>query len=292
MSGISVITATLNSARYLPRLMATLPKDVEQVVVDGGSDDATRAIAQARSGTAFFAVPGSSIYEAWNVALEKATGDWVCFANSDDELDWQFPAAATRQVDASHPADIHWGAYRYLLADALAGPAATDTHVVHALDLESVLFGIPAINAGLFRRSLFERVGTFDTSLELAADRDWLLRCLLAGVGQRHAGGFTYCYRMHPGSRTLDPARSGASRIGLDHMAMATKHLQAPGAANRSVLGRFYADGLLTVLAAGARKRDFAGVCRVLGRAMRERPISVLQLPAATAHRLDRRRRR
>lgn len=85
---ISIITPTLNAAGSIESLLGSL-KNVagryEHIVVDGGSSDATVAIAE-QYGSLIVDAPGSSIYEAQNIGLSHASGDWVYFIGADDTI--------------------------------------------------------------------------------------------------------------------------------------------------------------------------------------------------------------
>jgi glycosyltransferase involved in cell wall biosynthesis len=92
---ISIVMPLLNAARHLKRSLGSLAeqtcKDFEIILVDGGSDDGTVALAaellQAFSiSHRIKLLPGSSIYEAMNYGVDLAEGDWNYFMGSDDRL--------------------------------------------------------------------------------------------------------------------------------------------------------------------------------------------------------------
>jgi glycosyltransferase involved in cell wall biosynthesis len=92
---ISVVMPLLNAARYLERSLGSLAEqtcnDFEIILVDGGSNDGTVALAaellQAYSiSHRIKLLPGSSIYEAMNCGVDLAEGDWTYFMGSDDRL--------------------------------------------------------------------------------------------------------------------------------------------------------------------------------------------------------------
>ena len=86
---LTLITATLNAGRYIEQALASVPKHPEaihQIVVDGGSSDGTVDICKKFPWVETVVVPNCSIYEAWNIGIERARGAWVMFLNADDEL--------------------------------------------------------------------------------------------------------------------------------------------------------------------------------------------------------------
>jgi len=87
---ISVITVTYNAAATFERcLRSVLSQDhnsIEYIVVDGGSTDATREIAQQyRDNIAhFISESDQGIYDAMNKGIRLATGDVIGILNADD----------------------------------------------------------------------------------------------------------------------------------------------------------------------------------------------------------------
>lgn len=88
---ISIIMACLNGAKHLKRalnsvLVQTCP-DYEIIVQDGGSTDGSLDVLKAYGGRIdLLSEPDSGIYDAWNRALERASGDWALFLGADDML--------------------------------------------------------------------------------------------------------------------------------------------------------------------------------------------------------------
>lgn len=87
MSKLSVCIITLNEERDLPRCLQSVKGIAGQiVVVDSGSIDRTRKIAVA-SGAELWTEPFRGHVAQKQLALEKATGDWVLCLDADEWLD-------------------------------------------------------------------------------------------------------------------------------------------------------------------------------------------------------------
>lgn len=88
----SVITAVYNGKKFLPRLMASLHRQSyphwEWIVQDGGSTDGTLDLLRAWDDPRVRPVsePDTGVYDAWNKAVRRATGDWALFLGADDAL--------------------------------------------------------------------------------------------------------------------------------------------------------------------------------------------------------------
>lgn len=104
---ISIITPTLNAASLLPRLCESISAlgCCEHVVVDGGSEDGTVPLAMSL-GCRVIEAAGTGIYQAQNVGIEAAVGDWLFFAGADDVV---YPALCGVVDAANHNIDVLWG---------------------------------------------------------------------------------------------------------------------------------------------------------------------------------------
>ncbi len=81
---LTIITPTLNAAETLQRCIDSVRRqgvEVEHLFVDGGSTDGTREML-----VDFIDAPGSNIYEAQNIGIQAAKGEWLYFLGADDYL--------------------------------------------------------------------------------------------------------------------------------------------------------------------------------------------------------------
>jgi glycosyltransferase involved in cell wall biosynthesis len=228
---LTLITATLNAARYIEQAFASVPKPpavVQHIVIDGGSTDATLDICRRSTSTEIVAAPGSSIYEAWNIGVERALGDWVMFLNADDELVGGAVDIVAASFTARPDAEIVAGRAEMIDRDT---PGVAPRILVAApggrLEVEQLALGVPAINAMAFRRSVFERHRLFDTHYRLAGDRAFLLRLALSPAPPVVAitGAVLYRYYSHAGSLTLQRSLDQRLRIARDHIPLARRLL-------------------------------------------------------------------
>lgn len=87
----SIIVATYNVNQYLENMLASIfcqtYPNYEIIVQDGGSTDGTVEILEKYLPHERWASePDNGIYDAWNKALDRATGDWAIFLGADDFL--------------------------------------------------------------------------------------------------------------------------------------------------------------------------------------------------------------
>jgi glycosyltransferase involved in cell wall biosynthesis len=100
---LSVVIITLNEEANLPRTLASVAWTDEIVVLDSGSTDRTREIAESFHAKVFVE-PWKGFAGQKNSALAKATGDWILSLDADEELE---PALAEeiRDTLAGNPTE-------------------------------------------------------------------------------------------------------------------------------------------------------------------------------------------
>ena len=87
----SIITSTYNAEKYLERLLASVFCQTypyyEIIVQDGASTDNTVELLKKHLPQGNWrSEPDAGIYDAWNKALARASGDWAIFLGADDCL--------------------------------------------------------------------------------------------------------------------------------------------------------------------------------------------------------------
>jgi len=183
---ISVITAVRNGRETIRDAIASVRHqfygDIEHIVVDGASTDGTAELLREMRDdiTVLVSEPDHGIYDALNKGIRLATGEVIGFLNADDvyEDDWVLSRIAaafnSRRVDAVY------GDLEYVSRDDLdrvvrywrAGP----------FSYERLGWGwMPPHPTFYARRSVYERLGGYDTSYRIAADYDCILRFLGPG---------------------------------------------------------------------------------------------------------------
>jgi glycosyltransferase involved in cell wall biosynthesis len=106
---ISIITPTFNSEKYLERCIKSIQSqdynDIEHIIIDGDSNDETKNIIKKyqNNKTIFISEKDDGIWDAMNKGLKIASGDIVCFLNSDD---YYYPNAIKTVVKYFNNNDI------------------------------------------------------------------------------------------------------------------------------------------------------------------------------------------
>jgi glycosyltransferase involved in cell wall biosynthesis len=239
---ISIVTPCLNAAGTirptLESLSTQLADDVEHLLIDACSTDGTLEIAREYTHLEIRSERDCGIYDGMNKGAALASGEWLLFLQADD---WVPPGAlaAYRQAIKENPAAevICGSAEAVEETEGRWSPiwSVKDTSR-KKLSAKNIALGEPMINARLFRKSLFDKLGGFTLKYSLASDRDFLLRAADAGVLQCEVDSITYRYRWHAGSSTMTAFNSLTARLSSENLIIARKHLEHCTSESRDAL--------------------------------------------------------
>jgi glycosyltransferase involved in cell wall biosynthesis len=149
---LSIVIATHNAATTLPAAIAALDGAADEViVVDGGSDDGTVAMARAMGARVFRASGGHGASLAEGCAA--ASGDWLLLLRADTRLAPGWFAAAARVMAGSPDRAAY---FRF----ALEAGEAQARRMERVVGWSSHHLGLPSAEQGiLISRTLLDAVG-------------------------------------------------------------------------------------------------------------------------------------
>jgi glycosyltransferase len=179
---ISVITVTYNSAATVVDTLRSVAcqthADIEHIVIDGGSRDATLALVaeHGRHVARVVSEPDKGIYDAMNKGLRLATGEFVGFLNSDDVFGSDASLERIALAGADPQADAVFGDLVYFNPGRPAKPQVRYWRAGTFAHAKLRLGWMPPHPTLYVRRQVIEQVGAFDANLRIAADYDFMLR--------------------------------------------------------------------------------------------------------------------
>lgn len=178
---MSVVTVCLNSADTIEKTIRSVIgqtyKELEYIIIDGGSTDATVDIIKKYDNEISFWLSESDegIYDAMNKGIARATGDVISFLNSSD---WYQPETLQVVVDK----------FRECNCDIVSGCGVTVRDGEHACvfgpESERMIFKRMVYpHQTLFvKKEIFQTHNKFDLSYRISSDYDWLMRVIKGGV--------------------------------------------------------------------------------------------------------------
>lgn len=178
---ISVITVTYNSGVTLRdtirSVMSQSYPDVEYILVDGSSNDDTISIIkeyELKFGgrMKWISEPDKGLYDAMNKGIRMATGDVIGILNSDDFFTDQYVLN-----DISHAFTTNVEAIFGNLYFVKAENTDFIVRIWKGSPYKSFKKGWhPAHPTFYVRREIYEKYGVFDTSFDISADFELMLR--------------------------------------------------------------------------------------------------------------------
>ena len=169
---VSIVTVCYNSAKTIERTIKSVAgqdyRDIEYIIIDGGSTDGTLDIIDRYKDkiSVLVSEPDEGIYYAMNKGIARATGDIIGFINSDD---WYADGAIVVIVEAfsKTDADIVYGKFVEVKNGVYREVKNGNLDDI-CLDM---VFGHPAT----FVKIDFLRKHPFDVSYRIAADYAFFL---------------------------------------------------------------------------------------------------------------------
>lgn len=224
---VSVIIPTYNRARYLAAAVESVlsqhvPPYQVIVVNDGSSDDTERVIAPYLDRIAYIRKENSGKAASVNLALTKATGDYVWVFDDDDVALPHFIDCQIGLLDRDPTLGFTYSNFRFghdrngaLVAGPVNHMADVPANEILTNLLISCFFRHTAM---LVRRSCYEELGGLDTTQERSEDYEFQLRLarLSPGVGVARV---TMVFRLHEGARGSARARHEPGERDTIHLA-------------------------------------------------------------------------
>jgi glycosyltransferase involved in cell wall biosynthesis len=172
---LSVITVVYNDLKGIDRTMLSVLNqtypNIEYILIDGLSTDGTLGVIKKYQGRIrLLSEKDGGIYDAMNKGLAIATGDYVLFMNSGDEI--YAPDTVAKIFATADDADIYYGETE-MINDKGESLGQRRHTTPETFTLKSFKYGMSISHQAIYiRRALTE---PFDPKYALSADIDWIL---------------------------------------------------------------------------------------------------------------------
>lgn len=179
---ISVITVVYNGAETIKdcteSVLSQTHQDVEYIVIDGASTDATMDIVRSFQDKIDVVVSekDNGMYDAMNKGIARATGDVVAILNADDVYTDAGVLESIAQVFRDNP-EVGCVYGDLVMVDTMGRIRRTWRSRACTLGLFSHGWH-PPHPAFFVRKDVYSNYGVFDTSFTIAADYEIMLRFL------------------------------------------------------------------------------------------------------------------
>lgn len=174
---LSVITIVYNNVKDIERTMLSVLNqtytNIEYILIDGASIDGTKDIIYKYKDRLanFISEPDKGIYDAMNKGLALATGDYILFMNSGDEI---YEPETVADVFASAPSgDIYYGETE-MYDENWKSLGQRRHRAPEHFDWHSFKFGMNISHQAIYiKRSLTE---PYNLQYKYSADIDWIIK--------------------------------------------------------------------------------------------------------------------
>jgi glycosyltransferase involved in cell wall biosynthesis len=174
MSTFSVIIPTYNSANTIGACLRSVLKqaftDFEVIIIDGQSSDHTVRIARAYSRgrkVKIISEKDEGIYDAMNKGVVNATGDWLYFLGSDDQMYDEHTLSTIYQTINSNPDS------KFIYGDVITSNNTTERYNDYTYD--QLMNRCICHQSIFYHRTLFAET-LYDTKYKVCADWDFNLK--------------------------------------------------------------------------------------------------------------------
>jgi glycosyltransferase involved in cell wall biosynthesis len=206
---VSVVIPCYKQAHFLGEaiesVLAQSYPHFEIIVVDDGSPDNTSEVAARYARVRCIRQDNQGLAGARNTGIRESKGSYLVFLDADDRLLPDALKVGVECLKARPECAFVSGLYRFIAADGSPLPPIRDLPCPDKEQYMEMLRGDYIITPAVImhRRSVFEVVGGFDSSVNAAADYDLCLRVARKFPVYCH-GEVIIEYRLHASNMTLD----------------------------------------------------------------------------------------
>jgi len=173
---LSVITVVYNNVRDIERTMLSVLNqtysNIEYLIIDGRSNDGTlEIIRKYQDRIKLISEKDEGIYDAMNKGLARATGDYVLFMNSGDEI--YAPNTVNKVFATASDADIYYGETE-MINDKAESLGQRRHKAPKKFTWRGFKYGMSISHQAIYIKR--ELTTPYDRRYHLSSDIDWIIR--------------------------------------------------------------------------------------------------------------------
>ena len=177
---ISIITISFNAKSTIEKTLQSVAnqsyKNIEHIIIDGGSKDNTLEICNSFSHISkIISEPDNGVYDAFNKGLELATGDVVGFLNADDVFFNENSVQEIVNAFSNNDTDIVYGNLDYVNKEGKVIRNWTSRSYEVGLIKKAWM---PAHPTFYCKKEVYDRLGVYNDSFKIGGDFELCLRFL------------------------------------------------------------------------------------------------------------------
>ena len=193
---LSVVICTYNYARFLKDALRTLAaqtiSDFELVIVDDGSVDDTAEVVEQFSGQfrqcRYLIKPHTGLPDSLNFGIRASTGTHIAFLDADDLWSLDYLRSVRGVFESEPEAELvccegFWVTSSGIVLRSSYPPGLPPLigKLHNARELFQ-FFRYSAPSGTVYVRSLYDRVGPYDTRFPIGHDQHWIIRAVTQGA--------------------------------------------------------------------------------------------------------------
>jgi len=178
---VSIITIVFNDVSTIEKTILSVIgqtyKNIEYIIIDGGSTDGTVNIVKKYAGKISFwsSEPDNGIYDAMNKGIRKASGTWINFMNSGDYF------YNNRVVEDSIAAIPNNKKYKIVYGNFIWKSEKTENFIIAKTGVK-MHYTMPSCHQSFFIDTQLHKENLYDTNYRIAADFDFLCKMKCQGI--------------------------------------------------------------------------------------------------------------
>ena len=199
---VSVIIPVYNGEAFLAEAVESIQRQnyeqLEIIIVDDGSTDSTAEIAaDFESNVRYFYQPNSGPAAARNRGLRMSRSNVISFLDIDDLWSEDKLKLQLKHLSRDKSVEIVLGHTQRMQFTSV------EKGKFHFMDWSEPILDMH-LESAVFKKSVFDRVGYLDKSLNQCEDWDWFMRAKELGTSIQLHEKITYFYRQHAQNMTND----------------------------------------------------------------------------------------